>query len=67
MTVTIYYNPACSTSRNVLGLIRNTGEEPYIIEYLKTPPSRHELASLVGQMGFRCANCCAGRARPTTS
>jgi arsenate reductase len=52
MTVTIYYNPACGTSRNVLGLIRNTGEEPYIIEYLKTPPSRDELVSLVGQMGI---------------
>ena len=39
MTVTIYHNPACGTSRNVLGLIRNSGEEPVIIEYLKTPPS----------------------------
>jgi arsenate reductase len=52
MTVTIYHNPACGTSRNVLGLIRNTGEEPRIIEYLKTPPSREELVSLVGRMGI---------------
>jgi arsenate reductase len=52
MTVTIYHNPACSTSRNVLGLIRNSGQEPQIIEYLKTPPSRDELVSLVGRMGL---------------
>jgi len=52
MTVTIYHNPACGTSRNVLGLIRNSGEEPRIIEYLKTPPSRDELVSLIGRMGI---------------
>jgi arsenate reductase (glutaredoxin) len=52
MTVTIYHNPACGTSRNVLGLIRNSGEEPTIIEYLKTPPSRDELVSLIGRMGI---------------
>ena len=52
MTVTIYHNPACGTSRNVLGLIRNSGEEPVIIEYLKTPPSRQELVSLIGRMGI---------------
>jgi arsenate reductase len=52
MTVTIYHNPACGTSRNVLGLIRNSGQEPQIIEYLKTPPSRDELVSLVGRMGI---------------
>lgn len=51
MTVTIYHNPACGTSRNVLGLIRNSGEEPHIIEYLKTPPSRAELAELIRRMG----------------
>lgn len=50
MTVTIYHNPDCGTSRNVLGLIRNTGEEPRIIEYLKTPPSRDELKDLVARM-----------------
>jgi arsenate reductase (glutaredoxin) len=50
MTTTIYHNPACGTSRNVLGLIRNSGEEPQIIEYLKTPPSRDELVSLIDCM-----------------
>ena len=45
--VTIYHNPACGTSRNVLGLIRNAGIEPTVIEYLKTPPSRAELADLI--------------------
>ncbi len=52
MTVTIYHNPACGTSRNVLGLIRNSGEEPHIVEYLKTPPSREELVGLIGRMGI---------------
>lgn len=46
-TITIYHNPACGTSRNVLGLIRNSSEEPQIIEYLKAPPSRAELAALL--------------------
>jgi arsenate reductase len=50
VSVTIYHNPACETSRNVLGLIRNSGQEPGIIEYLKTPPGRHELVSLIGRM-----------------
>ncbi|HET9146661.1 MAG TPA: arsenate reductase (glutaredoxin) [Acetobacteraceae bacterium] len=52
MSVTIYHNPACGTSRNVLGLIRNAGTEPVIIEYLKTPPSREELASLITRAGL---------------
>lgn len=52
MTVTIYHNPACGTSRNVLALIRNSGEEPQVIEYLKTPPSRDELVSLIQRMGI---------------
>ncbi|MFT8922732.1 arsenate reductase (glutaredoxin) [Acetobacter sp.] len=50
MTVTLYHNPDCGTSRNVLALIRNSGEEPQIIEYLKTPPSRAELVDLVHRM-----------------
>lgn len=50
-TVTIYHNPACGTSRNVLGLIRNAGFKPVVIEYLKTPPSRAELADLIRRMG----------------
>jgi arsenate reductase len=52
MTVTIYHNPACGTSRNVLGLIRNSGVEPQIIEYLKTPPSRQELVAMLKLMGI---------------
>jgi len=52
MTVTIYHNPDCGTSRNVLGLIRNSGEEPVIVEYLKTPPSRAELVDLIARMGI---------------
>jgi arsenate reductase (glutaredoxin) len=52
MTITIYHNTACGTLRNVLGLIRNSGEEPVVIEYLKTPPSRDELVSLIGRMGI---------------
>lgn len=51
MTVTIYHNPACGTSRNVLAMIRNSGAEPRIIEYLKTPPSRAELVDLIARMG----------------
>ncbi|MBW8725802.1 MAG: arsenate reductase (glutaredoxin) [Inquilinus limosus] len=50
-TVTIYHNPACGTSRNVLGLIHNAGFKPVVIEYLKTPPSRAELADLIRRMG----------------
>ena len=48
--VTIYHNSACGTSRNVLGLIRNSGVEPQGVEYLKTPPSRDELADLIRRM-----------------
>lgn len=50
-SITIYHNPACGTSRNVLGLIRNSGEEPTIIEYLKTPPATETLKSLISAMG----------------
>jgi arsenate reductase len=52
MTVTIYHNPNCGTSRNVLGLIRNSGEEPVVIEYLKHPPSRDRLRELIAVMGI---------------
>ncbi|MDB5395388.1 MAG: arsC, partial [Rhodospirillales bacterium] len=52
MTVTIYHNPDCGTSRNVLAMIRNAGIEPRIIEYLETPPTRDELLSLVARMGI---------------
>ena len=48
--VTIFHNPNCATSRNVLGLIRNTGVEPVIIEYLLTPPTRARLIELIADM-----------------
>lgn len=47
MSVTIYHNPACGTSRNTLAMIRNAGIEPTVIEYLKTPPDRATLLSLI--------------------
>ncbi|MBS0514295.1 MAG: arsenate reductase (glutaredoxin) [Proteobacteria bacterium] len=50
--VIIYHNPECGTSRNTLGLIRNAGIEPHVIEYLKTPPSREMLQSLIARMGI---------------
>ena len=49
--VIIYHNPDCGTSRNTLGLIRNAGIEPHVIDYLKTPPSRALLKSLIARMG----------------
>ena len=50
-SITIYHNPACGTSRNVLAMIRNSGEEPVVIEYLKTPPDRATLTALIAAMG----------------
>lgn len=50
MTVTIYHNPACGTSRNTLEMIRQSGEIPVVIEYLKTPPSREKLLQLIAAM-----------------
>jgi arsenate reductase len=50
--ITIYHNPACGTSRNVLALIRNTGTEPTVIEYLKTPPGRATLERLIAALGL---------------
>ena len=52
MSVTIYHNPDCGTSRNTLAMIRQSGEEPEIIEYLKTPPSRACLKELIAAMGI---------------
>ena len=49
--ITIYHNPKCGTSRNVLAMIRQSGVEPQIIEYLKTPPEREKLVALIGAMG----------------
>ena len=52
MTVTIYHNPACGTSRNTLAMIRASGEEPVVIEYLKHPPDRARLKQLIAAMGI---------------
>jgi arsenate reductase len=53
MTITIYHNPACGTSRNTLAMIRQSGEEPEVIEYLNTPPSRERLVGLIAAMGIK--------------
>lgn len=53
MAITIYHNRDCGTSRNTLAMIRQSGEEPRVIEYLKTPPSREELVKLLQAMGMR--------------
>ncbi|MES2510304.1 MAG: arsenate reductase (glutaredoxin) [Pseudomonadota bacterium] len=50
--ITIYHNPNCGTSRNVLALIRNTGFEPEVVDYLKTPPGREKLLELLAQMAM---------------
>lgn len=60
-TITIYHNPKCGTSRNVLELIRNTGEEPEIIEYLKTPASREKIVELLGRMGITAGELLRGK------
>ncbi|TIO08124.1 arsenate reductase (glutaredoxin) [Mesorhizobium sp.] len=52
MTITIYHNPNCGTSRNTLAIIRQSGEEPDVIEYLKNPPSRERLVELITAMGM---------------
>ncbi len=52
MDVTIYHNPQCGTSRNTLALIRNAGIEPTVIEYLKTPPARDDLAKMIADAGL---------------
>jgi arsenate reductase len=52
MTITIYHNPDCGTSRNTLAMIRASGEEPTVVEYLKDPPSRERLKELIAAMGI---------------
>jgi len=52
MTITIYHNPACGTSRNTLAMIRQSGTEPAVIEYLKDPPTRQRLIELIADMGI---------------
>ncbi len=51
MTITIFHNPACGTSRNTLAMIRNSGVEPTVVEYLKTPPTKARLQELLAAMG----------------
>ena len=51
MTITIYHNPKCGTSRNTLALIRNTGVEPEVIEYLNNPPNKTKLLELIAAIG----------------
>ena len=50
-SITIYHNPKCGTSRNTLAMIRESGEEPRVVLYLETPPSREELQTLIADMG----------------
>ena len=50
--IIVYHNPACGTSRNTLGLIRNAGIEPHVVEYLKTPPTRELLVQLITRAGI---------------
>ena len=52
MTVTIYHNPGCGTSRNTLAMIRQSGEEPEVVEYLKTPPNHARLVELINALGI---------------
>ncbi|HEL4100825.1 MULTISPECIES: arsenate reductase (glutaredoxin) [Lysobacteraceae] len=52
MTLTIYHNPACGTSRNTLEMMRQSGEDPVVIEYLQTPPTREKLVELLAAMGM---------------
>lgn len=66
MDVIIYHNPQCGTSRNTLGLIRNAGIEPHIIEYLKTPPTRLLLRQLIGRMGVSVRDVLREKAAPFT-
>jgi len=64
MSVTIYHNPNCGTSRNVLAMIRASGEEPEIVEYLKTPPSRARLVELLGLMKMKPRDLLRRRGTP---
>ncbi|WP_332714400.1 arsenate reductase (glutaredoxin) [Pelagibacterium mangrovi] len=66
MTVTIYHNPDCGTSRNTLSMIRQSGEEPVIIEYLKTPPSRETLAEMIERSGLSIRDAMRKKEAPYT-
>lgn len=67
MTITIYHNPNCGTSRNTLALIRNSGEEPRIIHYLETPPSQAELTRLLQDMGISARDLLRNNVEPYTT
>lgn len=64
MTITIYHNPDCGTSRNTLAIIRLSGEELEVIEYLKTPPSRERLVELIAAMGMTPRNLLREKGTP---
>lgn len=64
MTVTIYHNPKCGTSRNVLAMIRESGEEPEVIEYLKTPPGRDRLVEIIAATGLPVRNILRQKGTP---
>jgi arsenate reductase len=64
MDVIIYHNPDCGTSRNTLGMIRNAGVEPHVVEYLKTPPSRPLLRELIARMGITVRELLRERGTP---
>lgn len=67
MTITIYHNPDCGTSRNTLAIIRLSGEELEVIEYLKTPPSRERLVELIAAMGMTPRNLLREKDTPMPS
>jgi arsenate reductase (glutaredoxin) len=66
-TITIYHNPACGTSRSALAMIRQSGAEPEIIEYLRSPPTRERLVELIAAMGITPRALLRERARPSPS
>jgi arsenate reductase len=65
VTVTIYHNPACGTSRNTLGLIRNAGIEPIVVEYLAAPPSLEQLATMIRAAGLRVRDALRHKGTPS--
>jgi arsenate reductase len=66
MTITIYHNPNCGTSRNTLDMIRASGEEPAVVEYLKDPPSRERLKELITAMGISVRGLLREKGTPYT-
>jgi len=64
MDVVIYHNPECGTSRNTLALIRNAGIEPQVIEYLRDPPSREKLRSMIAAAGLSVRNAVREKRTP---